>query len=324
MKDFERAERACKDAIAHCAPKLCQREEQHHNCSLWARSGASHLCNHPLYDRSRYKRLFGNCTRCGLAAAQWAAADKTGGQWLPTIPPRDKHVHCGADDMVTTNGFLQASAEQDAAAMRLERCACAVRTVGPPVLPEWSASLSDSRGTPIIDYSETYKKALIYALAGFDGLCTPDGLRINVSVARIFGAGVNNFIFGARVDNSVNEHRTEAPSSLGLVVRVRVQQLEPALDTGPTWKQPNFDVPSLPSRIARVPAFLLSQPDALVAAGTCIWPASKRPLMAMVLPRGAAMQTEVLPSALRACRSRGIVSVLACQLDATWQSRLRG
>lgn len=298
-----------------CPANLCEREERNHNCSLWARSGARPLCNHPFYDRSRYQRLFGNCTQCGLAARLWPGGNASGGQ-LPKIPTRDKQVQCEAEDSITTNAYLQAKAVQDAAAARLERCACVVRTAGPPVLPEWNASIwSDPDCAAAIDYREAYKKALIYALQGFDGLCTPDGLRINVSVTRIFGAGVNNFVFAAT--------RTDAPSATDLVVRLRVGQLEPAVDTAPAWRPPDFDVPSLPSRLAHVPAFLLAQPDALVAAGTCIWPESKRRLLAMVLPRGAATQTDVLASALHACRERGIASSLACQLDTTRKSLRR-
>ena len=300
-------------ATARCSAKLCQHEERSHNCSLWARSGALPLCNHPFYDRSRYERLFGNCTLCGLAA-RLHDSNAPDGQ-LPTIPTRDKQVQCEAEDSITTNAFLQARAEHDVAKERLEHCACVVRTAGPPVLPEWNASWSRSDSTALSDYSEAYKRALIFALQGFDGLCTPDGLRINVSVTRVFGAGVNNFVFAA--------HRTDAPPSSNdhdVVVRLRVGQLGPAVGTARAGRPPDFDVPSLPSRLARVPPFLLAQPKALVAAGTCVWPASKRRLLAMVLPRGAATQADVLASALHACRERGITSALGCQFDATWES----
>jgi len=301
-------------ATARCSAKLCQREERSHNCSLWARSGALPLCNHPFYDRSRYERLFGNCTLCGLAA-RLHDSNAPDGQ-LPTIPMRDKQVQCEAEDSATTNAFLQARAEQDAAREKLEHCACAVRTAGPPVLPEWNLSWSKSDSTALRDYSEAYKKALVFALQGFNGLCTPNGLRINVSVTRIFGAGVNNFVFTA--------HRADAPSSsTDLVVRIRVGQLGPAVGAARAGRPPDFDVPSLPARFARVPPFLLAQPKALVAAGTCMWPASKRRLLAMVLPRGADTQADVLASALHACRKRGITSALACQLDATWESLRR-
>ena len=301
-------------ATARCSAKLCQREERSHNCSLWARSGALPLCYHPLYSRLRYTRLFGNCTLCGVAARLHDSSAPAG--QLPTIPPRDEQVQCAADDSLTTDALLQARAEQDVAKGRLERCACGVRTAGPPVLPEWNASWSKSDSTALRDYSEAYMKALIFALEGFDGLCTPDGLRMNVSVARVFGAGVNNLVFAA--------HRADAPSSsTDLVVRIRVGQLEPAVGTARGGQPPAFDVPSLPPRFARVPPFLLAQPEALVAAGTCTWPASKRWLFATVLPRGAATQADVLAPALHACRERGVTSALACQLDATWESLRR-
>ena len=281
---------------ARCSAKLCQREERSHNCSLWARSGALPLCYHPLYSRLRYTRLFGNCTLCGVAA-RLHDSNAPAGQ-LPTMPTRDEQVQCAADDSLTTDALLQARAEQDVAKGRLERCACGVRTAVPPVLPEWNASWSKSDSTALRDYSEAYMKALIFALEGFDGLCTPDGLRMNVSVARVFGAGVNNLVFAA--------HRADAPSSsTDLVVRIRVGQLEPAVGTARGGRPLDFDVPSLPPRFARLPPFLLAQPEALVAAGTCTWPASKRWLFATVLPRGAATQADMLaPRLARVSRAR--------------------
>ena len=301
---------------APCSPEACQQWERRHNCSLWARSGAQPLCDLVSATkavRSAYLRKFGGCAECGLSHGLHEF--RSGPDGLPSMPARNETVLCDANEPLRLTGdILQASAAQQAAA--LSRCQCAVRAAM-PVLPQWRVDWNNN-ATAIAAYELRYREAMLFALQGLEGLCTPSGSRIAVRLGRVLGAGVNNFIVSA------SREASDAPVE-DEVVRLRAFQLGPVGIPAKWQLGPDFNRSFMPrgeQKQPRIPEFLLSQPDVsgLVAAGTCTWPNSARTMLVMVLPRGNLVQRTAVRTALNDCRTRGILSPVECQLDAAENS----